>query len=101
MKGLYLLVFQEFPPSYYTKSQINKHIGEDMATVGGDLFQNKEQELPLEQTYFESDVDNWEALRDHGTGSRGMKRVVVTQDFTHAYYTSTHYGDFTEILFNV
>ena len=92
--GLYLLVFKEFPPNYYTKSEIEDHENENMATVGGDVFGNKEGLLPLGQTYYESDIDNWQA------SSRGTKRICVTQDFTHAYYTGDHYDSFTEILFN-
>ncbi len=62
---------------------------ENLASIGGDVFQNRENLLPKKEgrTYTELDINY------QGTSSRGKERIVYSNDWL-IFYTSDHYGSF-------
>ncbi len=59
--------------------------------IGGDLFGNREGQLPKGHTYYECDIDT------NGYHSRGSRRIVFSEDGL-IYYTHDHYESF-ELLY--
>lgn len=97
---LYLEAYGELPPNYITKDEARKlgweggSVEEYLsgAAIGGDKFGNYEGLLPEREgrTWTECDIDT------HGYPSRGSRRLVFSNDGLY-YYTSDHYGSFTEV----
>ena len=96
--GLYLLVYGRLPENFITKGEA-RELGWTGGTVenymagyaiGGDKFQNREGLLPKKEgrQYYECDIDT------QGKGSRGVKRIVFSNDGL-VYYTTDHYESFT------
>ena len=97
---LYLNVYGELPPNYITKSKaqalgweggsVEKY--KEDAAIGGDYFGNREGLLPTAdgRKYTECDIDT------HGYSSRGARRLVFSNDGLY-FYTSDHYGSFSEV----
>lgn len=96
--ALYLETYGELPDNFITKNEA-KALGWEGGSlepyapgkcIGGDKFGNYEGLLPKEsgRTYRECDIDTL------GTGSRGAKRIVYSNDGL-IYYTEDHYESFT------
>lgn len=93
--ALYIHTYGELPSNYITKSEVNGHIRyhwtpENLASVGGDRFYNKEKELPFKKSgriYFEADINYM------GQYGRNAERIVYSNDGL-IFYTSDHYGTF-------
>ena len=97
--ALYLITYEHLPSNYMTKDEARKYGWEGGALsqviedkcIGGDVFGNYEGILPEEDTYYECDIDTL------GKSSRGVKRIVWSDDFD-VYYTEDHYETF-ELLY--
>lgn len=94
--SLYLAGFKELPSNYYNREefakirdQFNK---ENLITCFGGVFQNREKHLPLDDKYYECDVNY------NGT-SRGKTRLVYNFKYSKIYYTEDHYDSFT-LMYN-
>lgn len=96
--ALYLHVYEHLPDNYITKKEA-RALGWDGGSVeryaegkciGGDYFGNYEENLPPEDSYHECDIDTL------GSGSRGAKRIVYSDDGD-IYYTEDHYRHFTQL----
>ncbi len=105
--ALYIHLYGKLPSNYITKEEAEKlgwDGGEDRGgrmsvetfapgkSIGGDTFENKEGLLPEKEgrTYTECDVDC------EGTGSRGDKRIVFSNDGL-IFYTDNHYESFEQL----
>lgn len=93
--GLYLVTYGHLPENFITKDEA-RELGweggsvEDYApgyAIGGDRFGNREELLPVQDTYYECDIDT------NGQSSRGAKRIVYSDDGD-IYYTEDHYESF-------
>lgn len=97
--GMYILLYGHLPSNYITKSQ-----AEDLGwsggsveryapgkCIGGDVFRNREGQLPMGPSYTECDIDTL------GASARGAKRIVFSSD-GRVYYTSDHYETFVELV---
>ena len=96
--ALYIATFNKLPSNYLTKSQVDGHISniwtsENLASVGGDIFYNREKLLPIKtgRTFIEADINY------QGSQSRGAERIVYSNDGL-IFYTSDHYESF--VLYN-
>ncbi|MGN1399540.1 MAG: ribonuclease domain-containing protein [Erysipelotrichaceae bacterium] len=99
--ALYIHTYNQLPANYVTKQQaqdagwsggsVEKYLP-DMA-IGGDVFANFEENLPVKdgRIYYECDIDT------HNQDSRGAKRIVFSNDGL-IYYTDDHYETF-ELLY--
>lgn len=94
---LYLDEYGELPDNYITKDEA-RDLGwqggsveqfVDGAAIGGDYFGNYEGLLPKNK-YHECDIDT------EGYKSRGSRRLIYSDDGKY-YYTTDHYGSFTEL----
>lgn len=92
--ALYIATYNKLPSNYITKSQVNGHIKnhwtpENLASVGGDRFGNREKLLPIKdgRTFIELDINY------RGASNRGQERIVYSNDGL-IFYTSDHYGSF-------
>lgn len=92
--ALYIATYNKLPNNYITKSQVNGHISnhwtpENLASVGGDTFHNREKLLPIKvgRTFIELDINY------RGASNRGAERIVYSNDGL-IFYTSDHYGSF-------
>lgn len=99
--ALYIHTFNHLPNNYITKNKARQHgwnggsvevYIKDKA-IGGDVFFNYEQLLPIKEgrIYYECDIDT------HGQDSRGAKRIIYSNDGL-IYYTNDHYESF-ELLY--
>lgn len=95
--ALYLVTYGYLPENFITKNEA-RELGweggsvEDVApgcAIGGDKFGNREGLLPEAEgrQYYECDIDT------DGAGSRGVKRLVFSNDGL-IYYTEDHYESF-------
>lgn len=89
--ALYLYLYGRLPNNFWTKSQAGKHTAASGKCIGGDRFYNREGLLPAGHTYYECDIDTL------GKSSRGRKRIVYSSDGL-IYYTSDHYGSFSQYV---
>jgi ribonuclease T1 len=92
---------QRLPDKFVTKSQAAKlgwKPGQDLwkkkklygKSIGGDLFQNRENKLPGgKQRYYEADLD-------YKGGKRNAKRLIFTREGK-CYVTVDHYQTFIEV----
>jgi len=94
--GLYIYFFGKLPGNYRTKSQIDTHIRnywteENMLSVGGDRFYNREGLLPNAEgrLFYEADIDY------RGESGRNAKRIVFSNDGL-IFYTNDHYKSFIQ-----
>lgn len=99
--ALYLHDYSELPPNFITKkeasalgwksSEGNLWQVTDKASIGGDVFGNREGLLPKEKgrTYYEADIN-------YQGGFRGAERIVYSNDGL-IYYTDDHYKSFTKL----
>lgn len=55
-------------------------------SIGGDRYGNYEEVLPVDEIYYERDIDT-------GKTSRGKKRIVYSKDGD-IWYTEDHYDTF-------
>lgn len=92
--ALYIATYNKLPKNYQTKSQTNGHISnywtpENKASIGGDVFQNREKLLPIKtgRTFIEVDINY------RGGSNRGTERIVYSNDGL-IFYTGDHYGSF-------
>lgn len=91
--ALYIHIYGRLPNNYITKSQGNslygsyKNIPSNM-NIGGDVFHNWDEDLPLGHSYYECDIGTT------GGRNRGAKRIVFSTDGL-IYYTDDHYASFT------
>lgn len=95
---LYIHTYGELPPNYITKKEARskgwrggtpeKYV--EGAAIGGDVFRNREGQLPMGPNYTECDIDT------HGQKKRGAKRLIFSDD-GHYYYTDDHYETFKEL----
>lgn len=99
--ALYIHTFNHLPNNYITKDEARQQgwnggsvevYVKDKA-IGGDVFSNYEQLLPVKEgrIYYECDIDT------HGQDSRGAKRIIYSNDGL-IYYTNDHYESF-ELLY--
>ncbi len=105
--ALYIHLYGKLPSNYITKDEaeaLGWDGGDDRGgrmsvetfapgkSIGGDTFENKEGLLPEKEgrTYTECDVDS------SGTGSRGDKRIVFSNDGL-IFYTENHYESFVQL----
>lgn len=93
--ALYIATYHKLPSNYMTKAEANGDIrniwnSTNKASIGGDVFGNREGLLPSEvgRTFTELDID-------YNGGSRGAKRIVFSSDFR-IFYTDDHYDSFVE-----
>lgn len=91
--ALYIFYFNKLPSNYITKAEAKPHIANhwtknNMLSIGGDNFQNREGLLPKRprNTYIELDIG-------YEGGSRNAKRIVYANQYE-IYYTNDHYGSF-------
>ncbi len=105
--ALYIHLYGKLPSNYITKDEaeaLGWDGGDDRGgrmsveefapgkSIGGDKFENKDGLLPMAEgrTYTECDVDC------EGTGSRGDKRIVFSNDGL-IFYTDNHYESFEQL----
>lgn len=99
--ALYIHTFNHLPDNFITKNEA-RQLGWNGGSVevyikdkaiGGDVFSNYEQLLPVKEgrIYYECDIDT------HGQDSRGAKRIIYSNDGL-IYYTDDHYESF-ELLY--
>lgn len=91
--ALYIATYQKLPSNYMTKSEASGGISsywtpENFASIGGDIFQNRERLLPIldGRIYYELDIN-------YQGGSRGSERIVFSDDGL-IFYTANHYASF-------
>ncbi len=91
--ALYIFTYHKLPSNYMTKSEAGSHISEhwtneNMASIGGDVFHNREGLLPETsgRTYVEVDIN-------YQGGSRNAERIVYSND-GFIFYTDDHYDSF-------
>lgn len=94
----YLYLYQDLPPNYLTKKEAadqgwdaqagNLWEVQDQASIGGDVFGNRENKLPEQKgrRWYECDVN-------YAGGYRGPERLVYSNDGL-IYYTADHYNSF-------
>ena len=100
----YLYYFHKLPKNYLTKSQAkslgwkgsgNVWVNDNLRgkNIGGDVFNNYEQVLPIlsNSPYVEVDVNC-------SGGSRGKYRIVYNKYTFDIYYTDDHYETFTYMI---
>lgn len=100
--ALYLHTYGKLPSNYLTKNEAKKlgwnpkagNLWEvtNRGVIGGDKFGNREKKLPIEETYYEADVN-------YNGGHRGKDRLVYTTNGKVIYYTGDHYNSF-ELLYD-
>lgn len=96
--AMYIHLFDHLPSNYMTKKEARKHGWEAGAlskllpgkSIGGDKYGNYEETLPVEDTYYECDIDT------QGKTSRGKKRIVYSEDGD-IWYTDDHYETFEQL----
>lgn len=97
----YLHKYKELPPNFITKKEAgalgwkssdgNLWEVTDKASIGGDIFGNREGLLPKKKgrIYYECDIN-------YQGGYRGAERIVFSNDGL-IFYTSDHYESFEEL----
>lgn len=96
--AMYIHLYDHLPSNYMTKKEARKHGWEAGAlskllpgkSIGGDKYGNYEETLPVEDTYYECDIDT------QGKTSRGKKRIVYSEDGD-IWYTDDHYETFEQL----
>lgn len=97
----YIHKFKELPPNYLTKKEAG-NLGwrssdgnlwdvTEKASIGGDIFGNREGLLPKKKgrIYYECDIN-------YQGGYRGAERIVFSNDGL-IFYTSNHYESFEQL----
>ena len=94
----YIIEYDELPENYITKDEAKElgweaEIGNlwlvtDKKSIGGDIFYNREKQLPDKKgrIWYECDID-------YEGGKRNSKRIVFSNDGI-IYYTGDHYNTF-------
>ncbi len=97
----YLHKYKELPPNFITKKEAgalgwkssdgNLWEVTEKASIGGDVFGNREGLLPKkkDRVYYECDIN-------YQGGYRGAERIVFSNDGL-IFYTSDHYESFEEL----
>jgi hypothetical protein len=97
----YLHKYKELPPNFITKKEAgalgwkssdgNLWEVTDKASIGGDIFGNREGLLPKKKgrVYYECDIN-------YQGGYRGAERIVFSNDGL-IFYTDDHYESFEEL----
>ena len=96
--ALYIHEYDHLPSNYMTKKEARNHGWEAGAlskllpgkSIGGDRYGNYEETLPVDDTYYECDIDT------QGKTSRGEKRIVYSEDGD-IWYTDDHYDTFEQL----
>lgn len=96
--AMYIHLYDHLPSNYMTKKEARKHGWEAGAlykilpgkSIGGDRYGNYEETLPVDDTYYECDIDT------QGKTSRGKKRIVYSEDGD-IWYTDDHYETFEQL----
>lgn len=97
----YIHKYKELPPNFITKKEADAlgwkssdgNLWEvtNKASIGGDIFGNREGLLPKKKgrVYYECDIN-------YQGGYRGAERIVFSNDGL-IFYTSDHYESFEEV----
>lgn len=94
----YIHTFKKLPSNYLTKNEAHQKGWDDgnpqydiegNVYIGGDSFKNLEQLLPINEEYYECDVD-------YVDEKRSQSRLIYTKDGK-VYYTNDHYESFTRL----
>lgn len=96
--ALYIHTYSHLPSNYMTKKEARLHGWESGAlskilpvkSIGGDRYGNYEEVLPVDDVYYECDIDT------EGKTSRGKKRIVYSKDGD-IWYTEDHYDTFKQL----
>ena len=96
--AMYIHLYNHLPSNYMTKKEARKHGWEAGAlskilpgkSIGGDRYGNYEETLPVDDTYYECDIDT------QGKTSRGKKRIIYSEDGD-IWYTDDHYDTFEQL----
>lgn len=96
--ALYIHTYSHLPSNYMTKKEARLHGWESGAlskilpgkSIGGDQYGNYEEVLPVDDVYYECDIDT------EGKTSRGKKRIVYSKDGD-IWYTEDHYDTFKQL----
>lgn len=94
--ALYIITYHKLPSNYISKTKAKK-LGWDQdagnlhdvckgCSIGGGPYNNLEEILPVDEEYYECDID-------YTGGHRNAKRLVYTKWGT-VYYTDDHYESF-------
>lgn len=93
--ALYIATFHKLPSNYMTKAEASAGISniwtiDNKASIGGDVFGNREGLLPARagRTFTELDIN-------YAGASRNALRIVYSSDFR-IFYTDDHYDSFLE-----
>ncbi|MBO7697618.1 MAG: ribonuclease [Erysipelotrichaceae bacterium] len=99
--ALYIHTYNKLPGNFVTKKQA-KDMGWksskgnlrkvcEYCTIGGDIFTNVQEILPVKQgrIYYECDID-------YEGGKRNAKRIVFSNDGL-IFYTEDHYSSFIQL----
>ena len=95
--ALYIHLYGKLPGNFITKAQARTYGWKKGSLeryapgkcIGGDVFYNREGQLPMGHDYFECDIGTLGSY-----SSRGSKRIVFSSDGL-VYYTDDHYRTFT------
>lgn len=93
--ALYIHTYSHLPSNYMTKKEARMLGWESGAlskilpgkSIGCDRYGNYEEVLPVDEIYYECDIDT------EGKTSRGKKRIVYSKDGD-IWYTEDHYDTF-------
>lgn len=97
--AMYIFFFNKLPDNYRKKNEVTGHISsyytpENKLSIGGDIFTNYQEILPLKagRIYYEADINYT------GTNPRNAFRIVFSNDGL-IFYTNDHYDSF--VMFDV
>lgn len=94
----YIHIYKKLPNNYLNKNEARnrgwnggnpQYDIDENVYIGGDKFMNLEKLLPINEEYFECDVDYYDE-------TRGENRLIYTKDGK-VYYTDDHYDSFIEL----
>ena len=91
--AIYIHFFEKLPSNYFKKDKsqyvTDNWTEENKYSIGGNRFNNREELLPLKNTYTECDINSTRF-------NRGAERIVFSNNFD-VYYTADHYRSFKKI----
>ena len=96
--SLYIVTYHKLPSNYLDRNEFkqkkNSWTKENKYACFGGVHENREGHLPLNDNYFECDVDY--GINGPKNG-RGTKRLVYSLETLNVYYTQNHYASFTQL----